>query len=394
MKNFSIFYIVIVLCFFFSKYLYPQEKLSSKKDNKNKVTEKNQNSKDHSTQEKEKIEAFEKMKKTLKYGITKERVSVLKKIKKRDKKEIRYFYEDLDFIFQKEKNWRLKIHALQVVEALKLEKFKEAVILCLDDKFEPVQKQAILTVQKLKINESVSKMIGLLKNQDLTENSNLTASLIQTLAELKNGEKAYNFLLSEFQNTNNNRTIRNEILLYFGKIKINKEAIKPILIETFQNKKEHSTTQAYAVYVLGKLKIKDSIPLLNNLLKSINESTDKEFLRKSHFIKIRIITALADMGDKNINRLLVEMAKDDNDSVRARAIEALGELEYLDKESQNLLEYKVKNDPNHKIRKLAKKTINEIKEKSTNRKNKPKMTNKTTNLSQKKEEDFIDNKNN
>ena len=314
---------------------------------------------------KEQLERFGLMKKTLQYGITKERVGVLKRIKSLNKNEASYFLGDIKYILTEEKNWRLQINAIQAVNTLKLENFEDEMIQLLESPIYEVQQQVIMSLQSIKSEKSIPKLINLLEKQDFSINSNLTILIIQALSELKTGNQAYGFLVDQLKQTYNDTTVRNQILLYLSKITLeDKKSLQPVLVDIFQDETETIITRGYSVYTLGKLKLKDSIPLLKEFLDKINNSKDRNFVRKSHILKVRIVSALSDMGDENLYSLLIDMAKDDDEAVRARAIKALGEMENLDEESRSLLKYKSENDPSGKIRKVAKKIVQKIEEES------------------------------
>ena len=114
---------------------------------------------------------------------------------------------------------------------------------------------------------------------------------------------------------------------------------------------------------------------LRTMLAKINESKSKTDIKKNSGLKLYVISALILLGDKDILKDLIVYAKDDDPAVRLRAIKQLGEVP--DPNVIELVEYKAQRDPNRKVQELAKKIIEEWKQKGVTD-SKGQMKNSTT----------------
>ena len=167
--------------------------------------------------------------------------------------------------------------------------------------------------------------------------------------------------------------MRSSIALYFGKIKDNKA--ESALIEVATDESEDITLRSYAVNSLGKMNSPRSVSELRTMLSKINEAKSKTEIKKYSALKLYVISALILLGDKDILKDLIVYAKDDDPSVRLRAIKQLGEVP--DPNVIELIEYKAQRDPNRKVQELAKKILEEWKQKGVTD-SKGQMKNSTT----------------
>ena len=198
-----------------------------------------------------------------------------------------------------------------------------------------------------------------MKTQDFTKSSTMVASTINTLSDLESGKNSSEFLENKFRDKTTSMDLRSSIALYFGKIKDNKA--ESALIEIATDESEDVTLRSYSVNSLGKMNSPRSVSELRSRLAKINESKSKSDIKKYSGLKLYVISALIVLGDKDILKDLIVYAKDDDPAVRLRAIKQLGEVP--DSTVIELMEYKAQRDPNRKVQELAKKILEEWKQK-------------------------------
>ncbi|TGK06246.1 HEAT repeat domain-containing protein [Leptospira fletcheri] len=295
----------------------------------------------------------------LKYGTTKERAGALRELEDFPKEDAGELYDLVGVILSKDPDWSMRIYALRICGTLELTNFEDKIVALLKSDQQEISKEAIYVTKKLKFQSAIPTLTELLKTQDFTKNSNYTIALIDTLAEFPEATDAFQTLESRFQEKFNDPELRAQTALYFGKVK--NGSVENLLISTFKDDKEPITIRAYSVNSLGKMKSKDAIQPMTELLAKIRNLKSKTDVQDYQALKIHIITALVSLGDKDIIEELYSLARDDDAVVRLRAIKHLAETE--DPAVLEILEYKAQRDPSEKVKRAAQNALNQLKKK-------------------------------
>ncbi len=307
-------------------------------------------------QVKKKKEILEKI---IRYGSNKERKEALRELATMPLDGLQELTKLVSETLSTDGDNGIKIACLRTLGELEAKSESEKIISVLKDKSDDVREIAIQTINRLKINEAANDLNELIKSQDFTKSLTLTNSAINTLAELENGKISSEFLENKIKEKNNAIDVRSSIALYFGKTKDIKT--ETTLLEIAVDESEDMNLRSYVINALGKMNSQKSTPELRTVLGKINDAKSKTDLKKYSILKLYVISALIMLGDKEILKELVVYAKDDDATVRLRAVKQLGEIP--DPSVIELIEYKASRDPSKKIQETAKKIIEDWKQK-------------------------------
>lgn len=311
--------------------------------------------------------------KVLKYGSNKERKEAMRELAHLSTDGLEDLVKIVSETLINDEDNGIKVSCLRTLAELEVKTESKNIIDAMKNKSDDVKDAAIHAILKLKIEEASEELGSFLKNQDFTKSSTLVSSTINTLAELQSGKSSSEFLENKLKDKTTSLDLRSSIALYFGKIKDNKA--ESALIEVATDESEDITLRSYAVNSLGKMNSPRSVSELRTMLSKINEAKSKTEIKKYSALKLYVISALILLGDKDILKDLIVYAKDDDPSVRLRAIKQLGEVP--DPNVIELIEYKAQRDPNRKVQELAKKILEEWKQKGVTD-SKGQMKNSTT----------------
>lgn len=253
----------------------------------------------------------------------------------------------------------IKISSLRTLGFLEAKSESTAIINSLKDKSDDVKEVAIQTIQKIKLEEASTELNSLLKNLDFNKPNTLTPTAINCLADIDKNKLATDYLENKIKDKTTIPEARSSIALYFGKLKETK--VESSLLEIALDEAEDVSLRSFCINALGKMNSPRAATELRNTLKKINEAKSKTEIKKNSILKLYIISALIQLGDKEILKDLVVYAKDDDASVRLRAIKQLGEIP--DISILELMEYKAQRDPSKKVQEVAKKILEEWKQK-------------------------------
>lgn len=259
-------------------------------------------------------------------------------------------------IIKKDRDNSVKITAIRTLARLNRKEYSQAMIAALDDSSMDVQEAAITAIQKLKIEKAANPLQRLLEGRDFTRNQKITTLLINTLGLLENGKRSFHFLEKKFKDATTDSEIKATIALFFGKIKDIRA--ENCLIDTINEDTETTIVRSYALSSLGKIRSQKAVPHIRTILEKAQNPKNKYERQKYAPLKLYAMSALVTLGDNNILQDLIAYAKDDNPSIRIRAIKQLGDLN--DKSVIELLEYKAKKDPHRRVRLIAKQVLKKI----------------------------------
>ena len=311
--------------------------------------------------------------KVLKFGSNKERKEAMRELSHLSSEGLDELVKIVSDTLANDTDNGIKVSCLRTLAELEVKTESKNIIEAVKSKSDDVKDAAIHTIQKLKIEEASEELGSFLKNQDFTKSSTLVSATINTLSELESGKNSSEFLENKFRDKTTSLDLRSSIALYFGKIKDNKA--ESALLDVATDDSEDVTLRSYSVNSLGKMHSPRAVSELRTMLAKINESKSKTDIKKNSGLKLYVMSALILLGDKDILKDLIVYAKDDDPAVRLRAIKQLGEVP--DPNVIELVEYKAQRDPNRKVQELAKKIIEEWKQKGVTD-SKGQMKNSTT----------------
>lgn len=365
--------IIYLLSFSSASILYaqgtktPEKESTAATDSNNKVdkavSEKKEKPEESSTESEDKYTdadakedkmKVERIEKTLEYGVQKDRITAMNFIKtiKSDDMKKRVILKVINLI-ENDPNIEAKKTAITVVGNLKRKEAIPALIKALDDKSEDIQIAACYALGRLEAHESKDKVIVLLKKQDLGISSNLTESLIILLTDLK-AQDILDYAIENVKEQKTGKMARERFMLYIGKV--GSAAQKDFLLELLNDDAEDMTIRSHAVKALGALKIKDSTDDLKKLLKDIEEFPFKK--KQSYYnLSMHAVTALVALGDTDSVELLMNSLRSDNAGVRLNAVKLIKDFD--DERTIDILKYKMKYDPNERVKSAAKKALEE-----------------------------------
>ncbi len=294
----------------------------------------------------------ERIEKTLKYGMQKDRITAMNFIKsiKREDMRNRVILKVINLI-EDDPNIEAKKTAITVVGDLKNRKAIPALIKALDDKSEDIQIAACYALGRLEAHEAKDKVIALLKKQDLGMSSNLTEALIILLTDLKSND-ILDYAIENIKDHKTGKMARERFMLYIGKV--GSAAQKDFLIELLNDEDEDMTIRSHAVKALGSLKIKESA---DDIKKLLNEIEEFPFRKKQSYynLSMHAVTALVALGDSDSVELLMNSLRSDNAGVRLNAVNLIKDFD--DERTIDILKYKMKYDPNERVKNAAKKAL-------------------------------------
>lgn len=292
---------------------------------------------------------------TLDYGIQSERIDALNRIKLvKDEAQKKRIFERLVKVIENESDTQVKTKAVYIAGDQKVTGAVPGITKCLDDEDDDTVIAAAYALKLLKGVSAKEKLIAKLKEQDLGKNSNKTEAIIQTLGEFK-AKEVMTTAIEAIKNPKTSKINKEAFILYLGNLETPEP--KDILLELFKSPDEDPVIRSYAVNSLAKLGLKEVAP---EILKVINEIDSYPFKKRSRYYTLYMycITAVTALGDESVIPRLIESLKSNNPQVRIKSIQLMREIK--DKRTIDILKYKMKYDPNTKVRKEAELAIKEI----------------------------------
>ncbi len=296
----------------------------------------------------------DKISQTLDYGIQKDRKIAINMIKEiNDEQMKKDLLRKLATIVTDDSDMEIRKTAVTALGDFKSSENSEAVIKALDDTNDDVRIAACYAIGKIKIPEAKTKLIEILKKQDMTNPSNLTDAIIIALGDL-NSQEIIEFAVENSKNIKNSRMLRERLILFIGKC--GSAAQKDFLIELYKDNEEDMNIRSYAVKSIAKLKLKDASPSIKEV---INDIDSYSFNKKKKFydLYMQSVTALVELGDADSIPLLMNSIRSDNADVRYKAVNLIKEFD--DERTIDILKYKMKYDPSGRVRKAAQKALEE-----------------------------------
>ncbi len=296
----------------------------------------------------------EKITQTLDYGIQKDRkiaINMINEVKDEELKKT--LLQKIATLATSDADMEIRKAAVTALGDHKSKENSQAVINALDDESEDVKIAACYAIGKMALGEAKPKLIELLKKQELGNSSNLTDAIIIALGDL-NSPEVIDFAIEGLKNIKTSKMIRERLMLFIGKC--GSAAQKDFLVGTYKDDEEDMTIRSYAVKSIAKLKIKEAAPDIKEIIKEIDSYN---FTKKKRYydLYMQSVTALVELGDTDSIPLLMNSIRSDNADVRYKAIILI--KEFNDERTIDILKYKMKNDPSGRVRKAARKALEE-----------------------------------
>jgi HEAT repeat protein len=294
----------------------------------------------------------EKIESTLEYGMQKERkIAIIMINDIKDEQIKKKLIEKLVFIIGNDSDIEVRKAAVTAIGDHKSESAAPSLIKALDDEEDDIKIAACYAIGRIKAESAKTKLIELLQKQDLKKDSNLTDAIITTLYEIKSPD-ILELAVTSAKDNETSRMIRERFIIYIGNT--GSAAQKDFLIELFKNDEEETGIRSYAIKSIAKLKIKEAAPEIKEMIKEIDSYS---FTKKKKYydIYMQAVAALVEMGDTDSIGLLMNSLRSDNTAVRLKAVNLIKDLN--DERTIDILKYKMKNDPNARIRKVARKAL-------------------------------------
>ncbi len=241
-----------------------------------------------------------------------------------------------------------------MVSRVKWNDLDEKVIPFLEEKNRDVFFNALTAIEKKKIASALPVIEKLIRESDFAENDNKLQDMLRTAGKL--GAREINSLLMEkLMGEQTHAENKNVILVYFSDIKYNQQTLLDYLVKNLEDPEISLTHKRYIAYAMGKLKIPNAREILTKELKKIDDIEDIDEKKKYRLFRMQIINSLIELGDKDVEKILMDMAKDDDDAIRIRAINQIAELKI--ESARDMLEFKVKYDSSIAVINAAKEAL-------------------------------------
>jgi len=254
-------------------------------------------------------------------------------------------------VIENDSNVEAKKTAITVSGDLESREAIPALIKSLNDSSEDIRIAACYSLGKLKAHEAKGDVIDILKKQDLGVDSNLTEALVIFLTDLKAAD-IIDYAIESVKDHKTGRMARERFMIYIGKT--GSAAQKDFLIEIFTDEDEDMTIRSHAVKAIGALKIGEAAGDIKKLLKDIEEFPFKK--KQSYYnLSMHAVAALVALGDSDSVELLLNSLRSDNASVRLNAVNLIKDFD--DERTIDILKYKMKYDPNQRVKRAAKKAL-------------------------------------
>ena len=289
---------------------------------------------------------------TLDFGMQKDRITAITLIKtiKSDELKARVL-KKVTAIIENDTNVEVRKTAISAVADHNTKEAIPALIKALDNNLEEIQIAACYSLGRLNAVESKDNVIKILEKQDFSVNSNLTDALIILLTNLKAPDIA-DLAVKTVKDPRSGKMARERFMIYLGAM--GTPDLKDFLLELLLDEDEDMSIRGHAVKALGTLKIHDSADKIKELLKDIEEFPFRK--KQSHYnLSMLAVAALVALGDSDSVELLINSLRSDNAAVRLSAVNLIKEFD--DERTIDILKYKMKYDPNPRVKRAAKKAL-------------------------------------
>lgn len=279
--------------------------------------------------------------KTLKYGISSQRMAVIQAIA--DNKAVES-YSLIDEALVNDLN--AEVRASAAFAMVNLKRNQESVwlkALSAETNLDVLRK-VVYGISELKIKTAGPKLNGILTNYLTNPKSSLmAATIIRALGDIEYKAAAgqVNAILSNISYATEIRAAAAVAIATLGT-----ESDLSNLQAIVANPGEAKDVRMYSAYAIGKTGSPKALVILKEIISDETEDLN---------IRLWAIAGLAFVKDKEVSKYLIEFAKVDNVRIRIEAVKALGKLQ--SEEAKEILFYKMQFDPDYGVKVEAKKAL-------------------------------------
>ena len=292
---------------------------------------------------------------TLDYGIQEERIVAISRIPLiKDAALKARLVKKLIGMMGKEDDAGVLLRAITVLGDMKEASAAPLMIEKLDHLSEEVRTGAVYGLKSLKAHTAKERLAGALRERDLSQISNLTEALIDTLGELE-AKEAVPFAMEAIKDKKTHQSNRQNLALFLGKVRAGEA--KELLLEIFRDDDEDVTLRAYAVNSLSRLGSRDVGAEITRVIELIDSYDTKKRARYNN-LYLYSVAALARLGDPEAVPKLINALRSNNAQTRLRAIGLI--KDFKEQRTIDILRYKMKYDQNARVRAEAKKALEEM----------------------------------
>lgn len=302
---------------------------------------------------KKRAEFIDRVKKVLKFGNSRQVRNVLGRLPKLTAEEQKSLVDEMKTLF-KTKDVLVQAKLARVISDFEINDLDEELLVFFNTKSDAVFLALINTVIAKKIDKALPLIQNQLKETDFTTADRRTPDMLRALTEFKDKGIA-DFLHSKAIDDKTHFEYRTAIIGYFGKAGIKHQPMIDYLMKVLKDEAESLTLRSYAAFTLSSLEIEQAKVVMKEMLDTIENLEDLDEKRRMSRLRLQLISGLVRLKDGAVVDMLVQMARDDDEVVRLRAVRELGRLQVAD--ARELLEYKSKHDPDGKVRNAAKKAL-------------------------------------
>lgn len=288
---------------------------------------------------------FEKWQETMTYGISDQRLGIVKKIRfDKDTNGIPLLEES----FPNEHNQTVKEEMIySFMEMNHSNNTQFWTDLFNNETNTIVLQRAAYAVEQMNIPIAVAIFSNVTNYIKDPKAMRYTATAIQALGKLKYTE-ALPMITEIATNSTNHQDLRGASVVALGMFQ--DETLIPTLEDFLTNTTESRLIRRYAALAIGRTENPKAIEILSPIATNENEEQT---------VRLNSISGLGYLSnDTNIIAILEGLTRADNTAVRTEAIKSLGKLKA--ESARSILEYKAKNDPEAIVRREAKNALKEI----------------------------------
>ncbi|MGC8765529.1 MAG: HEAT repeat domain-containing protein [Brevinematia bacterium] len=281
-------------------------------------------------------------KKTLEYGVSSQRISVIKSIEDNKSKED---YPLIEKALLEDINPDVRGYAAYSLINLKVATPELWVKALKNEKDSEVLRKIVYGISELKVKEAGPDLFNQLTNRiDNTGETILIATIIRALGEIEY-KASSSYLLGIITNISYPVDVRSASIISIGSF--GDEANIPLLEKILSNPGEPKELRMYSAYAIGRTGSLKAFDILSPYIENEREDLN---------IRLWGINGLSFVKSEKSIKKLIDFSKVDNVRIRLEAVKSMSKFEKNDKIIE-ILKYKAEYDPEFAVKKEAKKAL-------------------------------------
>lgn len=295
---------------------------------------------------------LEALKQRILYSSSTDRRNEIRRVRTLDESEQKDFIPILVKLCTEDLDPAVRESSMRILTEMKAKEGEPAFLAGLKDKQDDVQLAAISGIRELELKSGGEPLATMMKTLDAKKDVGKFTAIIRALGAMEY-KADLTYLIAKAEDSETHEEVRRAAVLYLGDVKATEG--REYLTKLAKNEEKDPDLRAYAVNSLGRMKEATAIPVIKEILESIrNQKNPKERIRMSR-LRYQGMIALMRLGDRSMVPEIMSAAKDDDPSVRLRAVRQLGEMKVS--EAKDLLAYKAKYDDNVRVKKAAQQAL-------------------------------------